>query len=192
MFFDTHNGKVSLIIPIEQLENPGVRELVNKLLQQIPSHIQIPASVDAQLLDLQFFNTFNTIEKQEVLREAIRSLVKEDHAISGKDFVSLYIADSYLVGTEKLRKRYGNFFRDIDVLLPGVLVKADQSQTTNSKRYKRYVQMLTRECHKWFILDGKLPPPEEWTSKIYVYHVSIITQRNVQQETASMLRGFIT
>ena len=53
------------------------------------------------------------------------------------------------------------------------------------------VQMLTRECHKWFILDGKLPPLEEWTSKIYVYHVSVNTRRNVQQETASMLRGFI-
>ena len=192
MFFDTHNGKVSLIIPIEQLENPEVRELVNKLLQQIPSHLQIPASVDAQLLDLQFFNTFNTPEKQDRLREAIRSLAREGHAYSGKDLISLYIADSYLVGAKKLRGRYGNFFRDIDALLPGFLVKAEQIQATNTLRYKKYIQMLSRECHKWFILDGKLPPLEEWTSKIYVYHVSVNTRRNVQQETASMLRGFIT
>ena len=191
MFFDTHNGKVSLIIPIEQLENPEVRELVNKLLQQIPSHLQIPASVDAQLQDLQFFNTFNTIEKQDRLREAIRSLVPGNQPITGGEFTPLYIADSYHVGIVKLRKRYGDFFHDIGLLFPGLLVKADMSQTTNTLRYKKYIQLLPRECHKWFILDGKLPPLEEWTSKIYVYHVSVNTRRNVQQETASMLRRFI-
>ena len=162
---------------------------LSESLNDIAASLMVTGST-SQPLTLRFFTSFNTPEKQDRLREAIRSLAREGHAYSGKDLISLYIADSYFVGAKKLRGRYGDFCSDIDVLVPGFLVKAEQSQATNTLRYKKYIQMLTRECHKWFILDGKLPPLEEWTSKIYVYHVSVNTRRNVQQETASMLRRF--
>ena len=96
---------------------------LSESLKNMAASLMVTGST-SQPLTLRFFTSFNTPEKQDRLREAIRSLAREGHAYSGKDLISLYIADSYLVGAKKLRGRYGNFFRDIDALLPGFLVKA--------------------------------------------------------------------
>lgn len=123
----------------------------------------------SQLLDLQFFTAVNTIEKQEALRQIIRNLVnKMTDASLGSEWVVLYMAYLYATGKNALPKRYAHFFRDLNALLPGLLTNLVSCHAEDSgKRYKRYTDSLSVDCPNWFVINGTLPPINEWTTHRY-------------------------
>ena len=80
-------------------------------------------------------------------------------------------------------------YKDIDALLPGVLTKVNDQETSGDKRYKAYSDLLRLECPKWFILDECLPPMREWTSKRFEYQVDDTRRRRIQQLVKDIYQG---
>ena len=149
-----------------------------------------PIQSNARLLDLLFFKDCNTIEKQQVLMRVINFFVSKANPDNGGDFLPLYLSNSYRTNKLKLNKKYAAFFRDIDLLMPGLLTKVDKNKRTDRERYKKYCQLLPRECNKWYIISGTLPPLYEWTTKRFAYNVDEKKRTETQLLTVELLKEF--
>lgn len=140
---------------------------------------------DSEYLDLKYFTRFDTLEKQNLLRDILKETAKKIDVDAGRDWVALYIAYSFYSDKLKLGKRYVNFFTDIESLLPDTLTKIRLDET-GDKRYRSYTESLAGECGKWFIEDDCLPSMNEWKSCNYRYRVTDDRKRKVQHLVADI------
>lgn len=141
-----------------------------------------------ELVDLKFFDAFDTLEQQEKLRNALKDVLPRMDADSGRDWVAVYIAYHYYIGREFIMKGHSDFFADIEALLPGVLKKVNAGET-GDKRYKAYTDLLRLECQNWFILNECLPPMTEWASSKYHYRVDQTKRERIQQIVKDVYQG---
>ena len=165
------DGVSCIITPISDLFTKSFHQLAGEF-HTLMAHFNlndIKSTGSPQPLRLQFFTAINTIEKQEALRQIIRNLVnKMTDASLGSEWVVLYMAYLYATGKNALPKRYAHFFRDLNTLLPGLLTNLVSCHAEDSgKRYKRYTDSLSDDCPNWFVINGTLPPINEWTTYRY-------------------------
>lgn len=165
-------------------DNQHVHVNVNRQPQQADEE-------DYEYVDFVFFDDrrLSTMESQIVFRRILKSVLPRMDVDSGRDWVAVYIAYHYYIGREFIMKGQSDFFRDIDALLPGVLTKVNDQETSGDKRYKAYSDLLRLECPKWFILDECLPPMREWTSKRFEYQVDETRRRRIQQLVKDIYQG---
>lgn len=165
-------------------DNQHVHVNVNRQPQQADEE-------DYEYVDFVFFDDrrLSTMESQIVFRRILKSVLPRMDVDSGRDWVAVYIAYHYYIGREFIMKGQSDFFRDIDALLPGVLTKVNNQETSGDKRYKAYSDLLRLECPKWFILDECLPPMREWTSKRFEYQVDDTRRRRIQQLVKDIYQG---
>ena len=165
-------------------DNQHVHVNVNRQPQQADEE-------DYEYVDFVFFDDrrLSTMESQMAFRRILKSVLPRMDVDSGRDWVAVYIAYHYYIGREFIMKGQSDFFRDIDALLPGVLTKVNDQETSGDKRYKAYSDLLRLECPKWFILDECLPPMREWTSKRFEYQVDDTRRRRIQQLVKDIYQG---
>ena len=165
-------------------DNQHVHVNVNRQPQQADEE-------DYEYVDFVFFNDrrLSTMESQMKFRHVLKSVLPRMDVDSGRDWVAVYIAYHYYIGREFIMKGQSDFFKDIDALLPGVLTKVNDQETSGDKRYKAYSDLLRLECPKWFILDECLPPMREWTSKRFEYQVDDSRRRRIQQLVKDIYQG---
>lgn len=165
-------------------DNQHVHVNVNRQPQQADEE-------DYEYVDFVFFDDrrLSTMESQIVFRRILKSVLPRMDVDSGRDWVAVYIAYHYYIGREFIMKGQSDFFKDIDALLPGVLTKVNDQETSGDKRYKAYSDLLRLECPKWFILDECLPPMREWTSKRFEYQVDDTRRRRIQQLVKDIYQG---
>jgi len=165
-------------------DNQHVHVNVNRQPQQADEE-------DYEYVDFVFFDDrrLSTMESQMAFRRILKSVLPRMDVDSGRDWVAVYIAYHYYIGREFIMKGQSDFFRDIDALLPGVLTKVNNQETSGDKRYKAYSDLLRLECPKWFILDECLPPMREWTSKRFEYQVDDTRRRRIQQLVKDIYQG---
>ena len=146
---------------------------------------------DYEYVDFVFFEDkhLSTTESQNRFRRVLKRVLPRMDVDSGRDWVAVYIAYHYYIGREYIMKGQSDFFKDIDALLPGVLTKVNDQETSGDKRYKAYSDLLRLECPKWFILDECLPPMQEWTSKRFEYQVDDTRRRRIQQLVKDIYQG---
>jgi hypothetical protein len=146
---------------------------------------------DYEYVDFVFFEDkhLSTMESQNRFRRVLKRVLPRMDVDSGRDWVAVYIAYHYYIGREYIMKGQSDFFRDIDALLPGVLTKVNDQESSGDKRYKAYSDLLRLECPKWFILDECLPPMQEWTSKRFEYQVDDTRRRRIQQLVKDIYQG---
>ena len=144
-----------------------------------------------EYVDFVFFTDkrLKTIESQNKMRLVLKSVLPRMDVDSGRDWVSVYIAYHYYLGREFIMKGQSDFFKDIDALLPSILTKVNNQETSGDKRYKAYSDLLRLECPKWFILDECLPPMQEWTSKRFNYQVDEARRKRIQQLVRDIYQG---
>ena len=165
-------------------DNQHVHVNVNRRPQQADEE-------DYEYVDFVFFDDrrLSTMESQMKFRRVLKSVLPRMDVDSGRDWVAVYIAYHYYIGREFIMKGQSDFFKDIDALLPGVLTKVNDQETSCDKRYKAYSDLLRLECPKWFILDECLPPMREWTSKRFEYQVDDSRRRRIQQLVKDIYQG---
>ena len=136
----------------------------------------------AQLVDFKFFTAdgFDSIERQQVLRSAVKEALPRMDTESGRDWVAVYIAYHYYIDRQLIMKCHADFLADIDRLMPGVLKRVNTAETGADKRYKAYTDTLRLECKCWFIQHECLPPLQEWTSAKYPYPVDADRRKRIQ------------
>lgn len=146
---------------------------------------------DYEYVDFVFFDDrrLSSMESQNSFRRVLKRVLPRMDVDSGRDWVAVYIAYHYYIGREYIMKGQSDFFKDIDALLPGVLTKVNDQETSGDKRYKAYSDLLRLECPKWFILDECLPPMQEWTSKRFEYQVDDTRRRRIQQLVKDIYQG---
>lgn len=146
---------------------------------------------DYEYVDFVFFDDrrLSTMESQNRFRRVLKRVLPRMDVDSGRDWVAVYIAYHYYIGREYVMKGQSDFFKDIDALLPGVLTKVNDQETSGDKRYKAYSDLLRLECPKWFILDECLPPMQEWISKRFEYQVDDTRRRRIQQLVKDIYQG---
>ena len=144
-----------------------------------------------EYVDFVFFTDkrLETIESQNKMRLVLKSVLPRMDVDSGRDWVAVYIAYHYYLGREFIMKGQSDFFKDIDALLPGILTKVNNQETSGDKRYKAYSDLLRLECPKWFILDECLPPMQEWTSKRFNYQVDKARRKRILQLVRDIYQG---
>ena len=144
-----------------------------------------------EYMDFVFFEDkhLSTMESQNRFRRVLKRVLPRMDVDSGRDWVAVYIAYHYYIGREYIMKGQSDFFKDIDALLPGLLTKVNDQETSGDKRYKAYSDLLRLECPKWFILDECLPPMQEWTSKRFEYQVDDTRRRRIQQLVKDIYQG---
>ncbi len=187
-----YEGEPCIVIPLRLFNIPALQEIANKLFRLLESFLpgQYADSNSPPLLTLKFFIDFNTVQKQDVLRQAIMSTISSVPTGTGSVFVPLYLAHSFSIGRLKLYRHYSDFFADIEALCPGMLTNIKMQEKPGDKRYKNLTGALSAGCRKWFIINGELPALNEWTLRHYVYHVNN-TDRNFVQATTIKLLGLI-
>ena len=165
-------------------DNQHVHVNVNRQPQQADEE-------DYEYVDFVFFDDRRlcTMESQMKFRRVLKGVLPRMDVDSGRDWVAVYIAYHYYIGREFIMKGQSDFFKDIDALLPGVLTKVNDQETSGDKRYKAYSDLLRLECPKWFILDECLPPMREWTSKRFDYQVDDTRRRRIQQLVKDIYQG---
>ena len=165
-------------------DNQHVHVNVNKQPQQASDE-------DYEYVDFVFFDDrrLSTMESQNKFRRVLKGVLPRMDVDSGRDWVAVYIAYHYYIGREFIMKGQSDFFKDIDALLPSVLTKVNDQETSGDKRYKAYSDLLRLECPKWFILDECLPPMREWTSKRFEYQVDETRRKRIQQLVKDIYQG---
>lgn len=149
-----------------------------------PQHINLEFQ---QLKELQFFTLFDTIERQVAFRAAITDILPYVSENKGRHWVPLYIAYTFAVGKQVLLEDYHLFFSDIEALFPGLLENIKHDAISAYDRYETLSKSLARECKKWFVDDGFLPPVTEWASSKYAYQVDDVWRRQVQKIANKLL-----
>lgn len=146
---------------------------------------------NCEYVDFVFFEDrrLSTMEAQNKLRRVLKGVLPRMDVESGRDWIAVYIAYHYYIGREFIMKGQSDFFKDVHALLPGVLKRVNEEETSNDKRFKTYSDLLRLECPKWFILDECLPPLQEWTSKRYEYQVDDSRRLRIQQIVKDIIQG---
>lgn len=146
---------------------------------------------NCEYVDFVFFEDrrLSTMESQNKLRRVLKGVLPRMDVESGRDWIAVYIAYHYYIGREFIMKGQSDFFKDVHALLPGVLKRVNEEETSNDKRFKTYSDLLRLECPKWFILDECLPPLQEWTSKRYEYQVDDSRRLRIQQIVKDIIQG---
>ena len=139
------------------------------------------ADDDFEMVNLVFFNTkmFGTYEKQLALRNLLMEVFKQIALHTGRDLVAVYIAFHFLINHLRIIEKFTDFFQDIDRLMPNMLPKVKDG-AIRTKRYKSYIESLSTECKKWFIVDGSLPDIRIWKSNDCKYQVDNIRRKRIQ------------
>lgn len=147
-----------------------------------------------EYVDFAFFEDkrLSTMDAQNKLRRVLKSVLPRMDADSGRDWIAVYIAYHYYIGREYIMKGQSDFFKDIHALLPGLLKKVNETETSNDKRFKTYSDLLRLECPNWFILDDSLPPMQEWMAKKYNYHVDEARRKRIQKLVKDIIQGLKT
>lgn len=181
--------ELCLVIPVNELQKFHLVDFIIKLGRLLESNqLQITETSDSpSFVDLSFFTFANVVEKQVALRQAISSIRSDINENNGRHWVPVYIAYTYAIGKRILLEDYSLFFADIEALFPGLLTNIDPA-ASGYDRYRRYVDVLSKECKLWFICNGKLPPLSEWMSGNYVYQVSKEWRSHVHETTHQLLK----
>lgn len=180
----TFNGDVTFSGPMFDIhDNQHVHVNVNKLPHERDDGYEF--------VDFVFFEDtrLSTMEAQNKLRRVLKSVLPRMDVENGRDWVAPYIAYHYYVGREFIMKGQSDFFKDIHALLPGLLKRVNEEETSNDKRFKVYSDLLRLECPKWFILDECLPPMQQWTSKRFEYQVDDTRRLRIQQIVKDIFQG---
>lgn len=180
----TFTGDITIHGPMFDIhDNQHVHVNVNKQPQENDE--------DYEYVDFVFFEDkrLSTMDAQNKLRRVLKGVLPRMDAENGRDWVAVYIAYHYYIGREYIMKGHSDFFKDIHALLPGVLTKVNEAETSNDKRFKVYSDLLRRECPLWFILDDCLPPMQEWTSKRFEYQVDDTRRKRIQQLVKDIYQG---
>lgn len=180
----TFNGNVTFQGPMFDIHNnQHVHVNVNKQLKENDE--------DNEYVDFVFFEDkrLSTMDAQNKLRRVLKSVLPRMDVDNGRDWIAVYIAYHYYIGREFIMKGQSDFFKDIHALLPGLLTKVNEEETSNDKRFKAYSDLLRLECQKWFILDECLPPIPEWTSKRFEYQVDAARKMRIQQLVKDIIQG---
>ena len=180
----TFAGSVTFNGPMFDIhDNQHVHVNVNKQPQE--------SDEDYEYVDFVFFDDkrLSTMDAQNKLRRVLKSMLPRMDVDNGRDWIAVYIAYHYYIGREFIMKGQSDFFKDIHALLPGVLTKVNEVETSNDKRFKVYSDLLRLECPKWFIKDECLPPMQEWTSKHFEYQVDETRRKRIQQLVKDIYQG---
>lgn len=145
---------------------------------------------DYDFVNLEFFdpNKFNSLEKQNCLRNILKEAMKKMDMESGMDSIAIFIAYLYYIDKLVNIKKYTLLFTDIEGLMPGILPKVAENEK-GDKRYRKYTESLATETKKWFISNECLPPMNEWTSNEYKYLVDDDRRRRIQELVKSIYSG---
>lgn len=180
----TFNDKVTFNGPMFDIhDNQHVHVNINKQPQEDDE--------DCEYVDFVFFEDkrLATMDAQNKLRRVLKSVLSRMDVDSGRDWIAVYIAYHYYIGREFIMKGQSDFFKDIHALLPGLLTKVNEAETSSDKRFKAYSDLLRLECPKWFISNECLPPMQEWTSKRYEYQVDDTRRKRIQQLVKDIYQG---
>lgn len=180
----TFNGNVTFQGPMFDIhDNQHVHVNYNKQPQEEEENVEY--------VDFAFFEDkrLSTMDAQNKLRRVLKSVLPRMDAESGRDWVAVYIAYHYYINRQFIMKGQSDFFKDIHALLPGVLTRVNEAETSNDKRFKAYADLLRLECPKWFILDECLPTMQEWTSKRFDYRVDDARRKRIQQLVKDIYQG---
>jgi len=159
-------------------------------------HITYPVKVkqepnDFEYVNLEFFdkNLFGTYERQVALRKVLKEAFKRMLLDTGRDLVAVYIAYHFLKDQLLNLKGYTDFLQDLKGLMPGMLPKIKEDETTRALRYKSYAESLALECEKWFIDNGCLPDKRVWRSFDYKYNVDNERRNRIQKLVTDIYQG---
>lgn len=146
---------------------------------------------DFEYVNLEFFDKslFGTYERQVALRKVLKEAFKRMMLDTGRDLVAVYIAYHFLKDQLLNLKEYTDFFQDIEGLMPNVLPKIKEEETSRSQRYKSYAESLATECDKWFIDNGSLPDKTVWKSLDYKYNVDDDRRKRIQKLVTDIYQG---
>jgi hypothetical protein len=160
-------------------------------------HITYPGKVnqesddDFEYVNLVFFDKkwFGTYERQLALRKILKEAFKRMLLDTGRDLVAVYIAYHFLKDQLLNLKGYTDFLQDLEGLMPGMLPKIKEDETTRALRYKSYAESLALECEKWFIENGCLPDKRVWKSHEYKYNVDNERRNRIQKLVTDIYQG---
>lgn len=148
-------------------------------------------SDDLEYVNLEFFdkNLFGTYERQIALHKLLKEAFKRMLLDTGRDLVAVYIAYHFLKDQLLNLKGYTDFLQDLEGLMPGMLPKIKEDETTRALRYKSYAESLALECEKWFIDNGCLPDKRLWRSLDYKYNVDNERRNRIQKLVSDIYQG---
>lgn len=148
-------------------------------------------SDDLEYVNLEFFdkNLFGTYERQIALHNLLKEAFKRMLLDTGRDLVAVYIAYHFLKDQLLNLKGYTDFLQDLEGLMPGMLPKIKEDETTRALRYKSYAESLALECEKWFIDNGCLPDKRLWRSLDYKYNVDNERRNRIQKLVSDIYQG---
>ena len=180
------NGEPYILTPVREVLSGGLDVLrLAELCRSAELPPSVQAAASASPLRLRFFTASDTHEKQETLRQAIRSMSQSFNVNAGRDWIALYIAFTYSQHKVALVRKFGLFFSDIETLVPDLLTHVKPAES-GYNRYDSLAESLSGECRKWYVCNGCLPAPGEWTLPSYRYQVDN-GRRKLVQETVAML-----
>ena len=141
-------------------------------------------------VDLKFFSSkkFDSMKRQAALRSILQQVVQTINVDAGRDWIAIYISYHYYIEKRALMKQFADFYADIEALLPNVLTKV-KGQEQGDKRYRNYTESLSKECSKWFVDNGCLPPLNEWVSAKYHYGVDNDRRKLMQKLANEAYKG---
>lgn len=146
---------------------------------------------DYEFVDLLFLDRklFGTYERQMALHKLLKEAFKRMLLDTGRDLVAVYIAYHFLKDQLLNLKGYTDFLQDLEGLMPGMLPKIKEDETTRALRYKSYAESLALECEKWFIDNGCLPDKRLWRSLDYKYNVDNERRNRIQKLVSDIYQG---
>ncbi len=146
---------------------------------------------DFEYVNLEFFdkNLFGTYDRQIALHKLLKEAFKRMLLDTGRDLVAVYIAYHFLKDQLFNLKGYTDFLQDLEGLMPGMLPKIKEGETTRALRYKSYAESLALECEKWFIDNGCLPDKKVWRSFDYKYNVDNERRNRIQKLVTDIYQG---
>ena len=146
---------------------------------------------DFEYVNLVFFDEklFGTYERQLALHNLLKEAFKRMSLDTGRDLVAIFIAYHFVKEQLLNMKCYTDFLQDTDSLMPGMLTKIKEDETSRTQRYKTYAESLATECEKWFIDNGCLPDKKEWKAKRYNYAVDTERRNRIQDLVTKLYQG---
>ena len=156
-----------------------------------PGRLNQEPAYDFEYVNLVFFDEklFGTYERQLALHNLLKEAFKRMSLDTGRDLVAIFIAYHFLKDQLLNMKCYTDFLQDTDSLLPGMLTKIKEDETSRTQRYKAYAESLATECEKWFIDNGCLPDKKEWKAKSYNYAVDTERRHRIQELVTKLYQG---
>ncbi len=161
------------IRPRLELENTKSEILEKYSKPSEKEQIITPQRVLPEPAELIFFDPmiYSAAEKQQALKEAIGSQLCNIDITNGREWFAVYAAYRYAKGMNSSKKKYVDFFSDIENLFPGKLSELNQNEQ-GDKRYKHYTAQLSKEVDNWYVDKGQLPPINNLVFRSFTFHCS--------------------